>query len=540
MGHRGVVANSRLHSRTATRRLPEFSALVRMLLACSTLLLGGCSGLKEWYTNGFKVGPNYREVPAPVAAGWIDPGDSGPAASPLDPSITMWWTLFGDPVLDGLIESASGQNLDIKAAGARILAARAQRQLITGELFPQTQQGLAAFAHAQLSRNLNIPLPGIINVWPIGSFASWEPDFWGRYRRAIESADANLDAEADGYREALVLLLAEVAESYVRIRIDQERLRLTRLNVGLLRNSLELAEIKFREGATSELDVTQARTTLAETQSLIPSLETSLRQANNRLCLLLGIPPRDLVPELGEQSIPTVPLAIAAGIPAELLRRRPDVRRAERQVAAQSAQIGVAKSDLFPRFSLFGFLGYTADDFKSLFAMKSFTGLIVPNFQWQIFNYGRVRNNIRVQEARFQEKVFQYQQTVLLAGQEVEDALIAFAKVQEQTAHLAEAVRAAERSAELVLIQYREGSVDYNRVDNVQSTLVAQRDQLALAEGNIALQMIKAYQALGGGWESFDARAQSSVESTNHAHRHAHHAAQGDRLAGSSATSVAR
>lgn len=529
--------------RMATHRCggPTFSIAARMVLVGVALMGSGCSGLKEWYHNGFKVGPNYQPVPAPIAAQWIDQGDPRILTLAPDPTITAWWTVFQDPVLDGLIENAYLQNLDLKAAGARILQARAQRNLITGELFPQTQQGFAAFAHAQLSRNLNIPLPGIINVWPMGAFASWEPDFWGRYRRAIESASADLDAQAEGYRDAMVLLLAETAESYVQLRVSQERLRLAHQNVELLRGSLGLAETRFREGATSELDVQQARTSLAQTESLIPALETDLRQANNRLCLLLGIPPRDLIPDLGEQPIPIVPVAIGAGVPAELLRRRPDIRRAERAIAAQSAQIGVATSDLYPRFALFGFLGYTADDFKSLFAMKSFTGLIVPNFQWQILNYGRVRNNIRVQEGRFQERVFQYQQTVLRAGQEVEDALIAFAKVQEQEIHLAEAVQAAERSAELVLIQYREGSVDFNRVYNVQSSLVTQRDQLAVAQGNIVLQMIRAYQALGGGWESFDARANPSPTGfAAGGHPGAHHPPLPEPLARSTPTDAAR
>ncbi len=529
--------------RMATHRRggPAFSIAARMVLAGVALLGSGCSGLKEWYHNGFKVGPNYQPAPAPVAAQWIDQGDPRILPATPDPTITAWWTVFQDPVLDGLIENAYCQNLDLKAAGARILQARAQRNLITGQLFPQTQEGFAAFAHAQLSRNLNIPLPGIINVWPVGAFASWEPDFWGRYRRAIESASADLDAQADGYHDATVLLLAETAESYVQLRVAQERLRLAHQNVELLRGSLELARTRFREGATSELDVQQARTSLAQTESLIPALETDLRQSNNRLCLLLGIPPRDLIPDLGEQPIPIVPVAIGAGVPAELLRRRPDIRRAERAVAAQSAQIGVATSDLYPRFALFGFLGYTADDFKSLFAMKSFTGLIVPNFQWQILNYGRVRNNIRAQEARFHERVFQYQQTVLRAGQEVEDGLIAFAKVQEQESHLAKAVQAAERSAELVLVQYREGSVDFNRVYNVQSSLVTQRDQLAVAQGNIALQMIRAYQALGGGWESFDARANSSPTGVaGGRHPGAHHPPLPEPLAQSTPTGVVR
>lgn len=474
-------------------------------LAVLALMGSGCGGLKEWYHNGYKVGPNYHPALPPVATRWIDQGDPrlGPAAT--DPASTAWWTVFQDPVLEDLIDQADRQNLDLKAAGTRILQARAQKNLITGQLYPQTQQGLAAFAHLQLSRNLQIPLPGIINAWPMGVFASWEPDFWGRYRRAIESAAADLDAQADGYRDALVLLLAETAESYVEIRVFQRRLRLARQNVALQGGSLQLAETKFREGAVSELDAQQARTTLTQTQSQIPTLETGLRQANNRLCLLLGVPPHDLLPSLGEGPIPTVPTTIAAGVPAELLRRRPDIHRAERAVAAQSAQIGVATSDLYPRFALFGFLGYSADNFKSLFAMKSFTGLIVPNFQWQILNYGRVRNNIRVQEGKFQEKVLLYQQTVLRAGQEVEDALVAFVKTQEQAERLAESVKAAERSAELVMIQYREGSVDFNRVDSIQSLLVTQQDQLAAAQGNISLQMIRAYQALGGGWECFGA-----------------------------------
>ena len=498
----------KVNSGKASRRRagPKLTPAARAVLACVALSLSGCAGLKEWYHNGFKVGPNYQPALTPVAAEWIDHEDSRLLPAAPDPALAAWWTVFRDPVLDGLIEHAYLQNLDLKAAGTRILQSRAQKNVITGQLYPQTQQGLGAFAHLQLSRNLNIPLPGIINVWPMGAYAAWEPDFWGRYRRAIESAGADLDAQADGYHDALVLLLAETAESYVQIRVFQQRLRLARRNVELQRGALELAETKFREGAADELDAQQARSILSATEAQIPALQTGLRQANNRLCLLLGIPPRDLIPTLGEQPIPTVPVTIAAGVPAELLRRRPDIRQAERAVAAQSAQIGVAESDLYPRFSLFGFLGYTADDFKSLFAMKSFTGLIIPNFQWQILNYGRVRNNIRVQEARFQEKILRYQQTVLRAGGETEDALVAFFKTQEQAGHLAEGVRAAERSADLVLIQYREGSVDFNRVYNVQSVLVTQQDQLAEAQGNICLQMIKAYQALGGGWECLDAR----------------------------------
>ena len=453
----------------------------------------------------------------PTAAQWIDDGDERIHKAGSDPM--AWWTVFEDPVLDSLVEHAVHENLDLKAAGTRILASRAQKNVITGELFPQTQEGLASFAHAQFSQNLKLPLPLIANVWPVGAFASWEPDFWGRYRRAIESAKADLDGSAANLEDAIVILLSEVAESYVQVREFQQRLILARHNVEIQRGSLSVAQAKFDGGDTSELDVEQARSSLARTESLIPALEVGLRQANNRLCTLLGTPARDLIPDLGGlRPIPTAPREIAAGVPAELLRRRPDIRRAERSVAAQSARIGVATSDLYPRFAIFGFLGYAADDFKSLFAMKSFTGLLVPNIQWQIFNYGRVRNNIRVEQARFEERVYQYQQTVLQAGQEVEDALVGFVKAQEQTSRLAESVAAAEHSVELVLIQYREGSVDFNRVYTLQSLLVTQQDQLATAQANIAIQMIQAYRALGGGWEPFVTH--EPPPSASHSHHH--------------------
>ncbi len=494
-----------------TVRLPGgFAAFARgVLLAMAAVSAVGCGGLKEWYRNGFKVGPNYLPPPSPAAASWIDETDSRILKTP--PAPMAWWTLFDDPVLNNLVEYAYNQNLDFKAAGTRIMQARDQRNIIRSNLLPQSQQAVGFFAHAQVTKNIKLPIPSLLNLWGSGLNISWEPDFWGRYRRAIESANASLDAGVDARNDALVLLLSEVAQSYVQIRDFQQRLILARHNVEIQRGSLKLADTKFAEGQTSELDVQQARSSLAQTESLIPALEVGLRQSNNQLCLLLGMPMRDLIVELGEGPIPTAPETIAAGVPAELLRRRPDIRRAERDVAAQSAQIGIAKSDLYPRFGIFGFLGYAADDFQNLFALKSFTGLVLPTFQWQILNYGRVKNNIAVQRSKFDEKVLVYQQTVLRAGQEAEDALVGFLKAQEQTRKLAESVKAAERSVELVVDQYREGSVDFNRVYNVQSLLVTQQDELATARGNIALQMIKAYQALGGGWEPFCEREASAA-----------------------------
>jgi NodT family efflux transporter outer membrane factor (OMF) lipoprotein len=478
---------------------------IRAAMLVIVLWSAGCGGLREWWHNGWKVGPNYLRPSAAVQPQWLEDSEPHIRDAPVDRP--DWWTVFDDPKLSRLIDTAHQQNLDLRAAGARVLQARAQRDLVAGNLFPQSQQALGAYAHAQLSKNLGLPLGPYVNLWASGFPVSWEIDFWGRYRRAIESANASLDAAADGYNDALILLLAETAETYVQLRVFQERLRFARRNVEIQRGSLKLAETRFKEGAASELDVRQARSSLAQTEALIPPLQTGLRQANNRLCLLLGTPPNDLLAELGDEFIPAAPTSVAAGIPAELLRRRPDVRRAERETAAQSAQIGVAKSDLYPRLALFGFLGYAADDFKDLFAMKSFTGLILPTFQWPILNYGRLSNNVRVQRARFQEKVLLYQQTVLKAAEEVENGLVAFSQAWEQVSHLEQSVKDSQAAVELVLVQYREGNVDFNRVYNLQAVLTTQQDQLAVARGNIALQLIAVYKALGGGWELFHDRA---------------------------------
>ncbi|HVC94683.1 MAG TPA: TolC family protein, partial [Pirellulales bacterium] len=267
----------------------------------------------------------------------------------------------------------------------------------------------------------------------------------------------------------------------------------------------------FHDGTTSELDVQQARSSLSQTRSAIPPLKAGLRQASNRLCVLLGVPPHELAGLLKRQPIPVASPQVAVGIPADLLRRRPDIRRAERAVAAQSAQIGVATADLYPRFALNGYLGYAADDLKDLFASKSFTSFIIPTFQWNILNYGRLRNNIRGQEAKLRGKVLDYQQTVLKADREVEDALVAFLQSQEQAKELAESARATQRSVELVVAQYKGGIADFNRVYNTQSLLATQQDQVAQVQGNIATNLIAVYRALGGGWQYFACRSTNGV-----------------------------
>lgn len=472
-----------------------------MWLAATAFTGTGCTRLRQWRRNGYKVGPNYTPPSAPIAPGWVDAGDPHVKNDPIQDC--GWWSVFNDAVLNGLVEAAYRQNLDLRTAGTRILEARAQRGIAVGNLFPHSQNFTANYAHAQISQNLGLGQGLAGDIWTEGFNATWELDVWGRYRRQIESAAAGYDVAVERYGETLVLLLAEVATRYVQLRTFEQRLSYARRNVEIQQGSLLLAQNRFDNGGATELDLTQARSNLAQTEALIPQLEIGRRQSANRLCILMALPVNDLAATLGAGQIPQAPVDVAVGIPADLLRRRPDVRRAEREVAAQSAQIGVAQADLYPRLVLQGYLGYAAKDFSQLFDTNSLLAFIIPQLQWNILNYGRIANNIRLQDARLQGAALQYQQTVLNAGREVEDALVGFVQTQQQAARLKVSVREAERSVELVVVQFRGGITDFNRVFNAQSTLVTQQDQLAVAEGNIALNLIQVYRALGGGWQHF-------------------------------------
>jgi NodT family efflux transporter outer membrane factor (OMF) lipoprotein len=488
-------------------------------LAFLAVTPAGCTPLKQWIHNGLKVGPNFEDPPAVVAESWIDATDL--RLSPVTVADTAWWEIFQDPAVPLLIETAYRENLDLKTVATRVLQAQAQRNIDVGNLFPQSQTAVADYAHAQISRNFNFfnnpraKFGNQLNVWATGFNASWELDLWGRIRRMIEAADADVDASVESYRGVLVTLTADVAESYIQIRTVQERIAYARGNVEIQRGSLELAEARERDGMATALDVKQARSSLAQAESTVPPLVISLRQANNRLCVLLGQAPRDLTLELGAGPIPVPPPEVAAGIPAQLLEQRPDVRQALREAAAQSAHIGVAEADFYPRFGVQGFIGYAASDIRRLFTENSLTGFIFPTFSWRILNYGRVQNNLRNQDARFEEKVFQYQQTVLKAGREVEDALVAFLQYQLQSQSLDESVKAAQDSVVLVQAQYREGLVDFNRVFTTQSQLLTQQDQLAVSRGNSAASLVAVYRALGGGWQAFETGTEAAPEDVN-------------------------
>lgn len=450
------------------------------------------------------VGPDYVRPPAPTAANWMETNE--PAVKHEPAEVSTWWTVFNDPVLNTLVETAYKQNPSLGAAGVRVLEAQAQRGIAIGELFPQQQEAFGSFSRNDLSTNkANRNIPGLktpFDDWQIGFEASWELDVWGRFRRVIESADAALLASVATYDDVLVSLVAEVARNYTLLRTLQERLEVARANVGIQQRSFDIADAKFQGGTVTELDSAQAASLLHDTQAQIPGLEADIRQTENTLCILLGLALQDLQHLLGgPQVIPTAPAEVAVGIPADLLRRRPDIRRSERLLAAQSAQIGIAKADLFPRFALLGTISVAAQDFDNLFKSGSLENFGGPSFRWAILNYGRIENNVRVQDARFQALIGDYENTVLQAQSEVENALAAYLGAQRQVQFLTDSVQSANRAVELAEFQYREGTTDYTRVLNTQESLVAEQDRLVATRGSVVLNLVAVYKALGGGWE---------------------------------------
>jgi NodT family efflux transporter outer membrane factor (OMF) lipoprotein len=473
-----------------------------VLAATILLTLCGCTTLGEYVHNGFKVGPNYMRPPAPVAQRWIDADDVRVRSVEEDDS--RWWTVFNDPVLSDLVQTAYRQDLTLREAGYRVLQARAQLGVAIGELFPQYQVMNGDYQRkgvsVQVANRIATPQRWY-SQWDYGFALSWELDFWGRFRRAIEAADDTLDASIENYDDVLVTLIGDVATSYVQYRTLEQQLAYARQNIKLQTDILAIATARFKGGQTSELDVNQAQSELSAIEALVPQLEIALRQTNDRLCVLLGIPPEDLRAKMGPAPIPTASESVAVGIPADLLRRRPDVRRAERQAAAQNALIGVAEADFYPAISFGTTFGWSAQQLKDLFAHGAFRGTVGPSFEWKILNYGRILNNVRKEDAAFQDLVAAYQNTALTANSEVEDGLISFLKSQEETRFYRQSVEATLRAVQDAIAQYKAGLVDYNRVNVIERELVERDQQLAQAQGNIALGLVKVYRALGGGWQ---------------------------------------
>ncbi len=469
------------------RRMTRPNHLAWLALG-SLPVLGGCL-----------VGPDYEIPESDVNEEWVVSRASVVSSDPI--TNMAWWTVFEDPVLDRLVEEAFAQNLTLRQAGVRVVQAMAQRGIAVGDLFPQTQQLNGSFDRSRFSENTSSP-QSYESTWDMAFDAAWELDVWGKFRRGIESADAGLMASVADYDDAMVSLVAEIAATYVEIRTLEARLEIALANIEIQSESLRLATSRFDNGQTSELDVVQARSALEQTRADVPALRASRRQTLLRLDTLLGRAPRrasETIQATGD--IPDAPTTVAIGIPADLLRRRPDVRATERRAAAQSARIGVAVADLLPVFFISGSLGLRSNDADDTFDSDSWTGSVMPGFSWPILNYGRIKNNIRVEDAAFQAAILEYQDSVITAASEVESGLAGFLGSREQAVHVRESVTASRRALEISKIQYTEGDSTFTRVLDSQAQLRAVEESLAITEGQIAQSLISTYKALGGGWE---------------------------------------
>ncbi|MGE6761067.1 efflux transporter outer membrane subunit [Corallococcus interemptor] len=480
--------------------LPSFFGAVPLLGALS--VLSGCA-----------VGPNFTKPQAELAREWHTQGD--PRLSTQGEVDTQWWKSFGDPSLDRLVEVAARQNLPLQISGLRIVEARAQLAILTGRQYPQAQALVGSAAAVGRSENSAAANPVDFNLgnidrhfleYQLGFDAIWEVDFWGKYRRGVESGTAGLLASVADYQSSLVSLTAEVARTYVLVRTFEVLIVQAQENVRLQEEGYRIAESRFKNGVTSELDVMQAATLLESTRATIPQLQAGLEQARNAMSTLLGQPTGQVEALLaGPKQIPVAPATVAVGMPAEILRRRPDVRGAELYAAAQCARIGVAEAELYPSFSLFGTVGLQASTSAAasgnLFSLGSLFYSVGPRVVFPFLNYGRLKNGVRVEDARFQQLLVNYRNTVLKAAQEVADALTGFIHAQQTQAFQQGAVKAAQRSVELALVQYREGAVDYQRVLDAQRSLLEQQNNLAQTSSSIATNLVALYKALGGGWE---------------------------------------
>lgn len=476
------------------KRLKAAFGIVLLALVATALTLTGC-----------QVGPHYAKPPLKVNDTW---NVLSPQISTQPMVDSAWWKAFNDPTLERLIQLAYSQNLTLQVAGLRIMEARAALGIAVGNQLPQNQVS-ASVSRVGLSTNtINKPPAFTRDYWSqqLGFDASWEADFWGKYRKAVKEQKAVYVSSIDDYQNALVSMCAEVARTYVVIRTFEELIEQGRQNVRIQEESLRIADARFRNGATSELDVAQARELLESTRASIPQLEIGLAQSQNALSTLLGQPTGSVQSLLqGPQAIPAAPSQVAVSIPAEMLQRRPDIRSAELVAMAQSERIGIAKADLYPRFVLSGALGVNSTEpgispFNFLDPASLFFA-VGPRVYWQPFDFGRIKNRVRVEDARFQQALTTYQDSVLKASQEVDDSIIGFVKTQEATSAQQNAVTAARRSVELASLQYREGAVDYQRVLDSQRTLLQEDNKLVNLRSDAATNVISLYKALGGGWE---------------------------------------
>jgi NodT family efflux transporter outer membrane factor (OMF) lipoprotein len=462
---------------------------------------------------GCAVGPDFVPPQAPVAPTWIEWRNKSLKTG--DQEYRDWWRVFRDPVLDRLIETAYAQNLTLLSAGTKVLQARAALGIQIGEFYPQKQQATGAITNSLLSQasplaNANT---GIKHVWvdALAIGGAWELDFWGKFRRGVESADSAYLESIATYDDVLVTLLGDVATTYIGIRTLEKQIAIARANVVRQKKAVAIARDRAQGGATSELDVYQAENVLGATQATVPQLTIQLQQGLNALRVLLGMAPEPLGFLLARSTgvIPPAPRTATVGIPADLLRRRPDIRAAELKAAAQSAQIGVAAADLYPAISITGSFGGIASNVKGNYLAQVLhpAGLAYsfgPSFQWNLLNYGQITNNVRLQDATLQQYLVDYQNAVLKAQQDVEDGISVYLNSRTQAQYLRRSTDAARNALSTALLQYQDGTRDFTTVLTAEQNLLTAENNLAVATGNIPTGLVSVFRALGGGWQIRD------------------------------------
>lgn len=454
------------------------------------------------------VGPDFESLSAPDQETWLQEDSSRFVT---EGQTEDWWKTFNDPVLNDLITRAYEENLSLQVAGLRVLEARARLGIAVGNQFPQ-DFGISGSYRDQTYSDVEAKPTGSPNkidladssgqLGNVGFSTTWEMDLWGKFRRGVEAEQASLLASYASYDDLLVLLTANIASVYVNICTFEERLQIAKQNEAIQQRSLDITRVRFENASTTELDVRRAETLLMRTKSQIPVFQLGISKYKNALAVLLGVTPKEMNTILPEtMDLPVVAGDVVVGIPADLIRRRPDIRRAELIAASQSARIGVTKSELFPSFYLTGAVGVLDSDDDIDGTAKYNYALIQPGFSWKILNFGRISNSIRAQDARFQQAIVDYENTVLNAYREVEDSMASFIRTGEQVEFLDKSVKSSERSVQLALIQYRDGTIDYTPVIDTQARLSADQDVLLESKGSVLLSLVDVYRSLGGGWE---------------------------------------
>jgi multidrug efflux system outer membrane protein len=532
-------------------RLPQLittlhaAALLGLLI--SILALAGCQAVGPDYKRpDIKTPAGYAELAGAAAASTAASQPSVATSRP--PQVTQWWATFNDPELDSLIDRAVQSNLDLRQAGQRVLQARAQLVVAGADQYPDVDLG-GGYQNARGSKNVTIPsgafgfappkasksatgsahsrqassgggksaetpgfvasplggggLPGVTtNLYQVGFDAAWELDVFGGIRRSVEASGADLDASIEDRRNVLVTLLAEVARDYVTLRGTQRQIAIAGENLQSQVQTLGLTKDRFNNGFTTQLDVARAQAQVDATAATIPTLEASERSSMHQLAVLLGQAPQALLEELSKPNpIPHAPPEVPVGIPSELLRRRPDIRRAERQLAAATARIGAATADLYPKFSLTGSFGLDATKPRQVFNWESRYFALSPSVVWPVFDAGRIRANIRVQDAAQEQALTTYESAVLTAMREVEDALVNYGEEQARNRSLVDAVEANRLAVKLASDQYKQGTADFLNVLDVQRSRFDAEDALAQSDRTISANLVALYKALGGGWE---------------------------------------